>query len=124
MASIFHFSKNYGSLTLETKFKVEINKGDLPCLFSLYPILLVRMEIADDSDKKCPKYFSQGGGASVIIFCFQKQHVTVKQSQFIQVLVRFISVNIVDTTTYYIHKFIDSYYNKYIFYTYQLKKRE
>ena len=33
-ASIFHYSKNYGYLTLETKFKVEINLGDLPCLFS------------------------------------------------------------------------------------------
>ena len=28
-ASIFHYSKNYGSLTLETKLKVEVKMADL-----------------------------------------------------------------------------------------------
>ena len=30
---IFHYSKNYGSLILDTKFKNELNMCILPCLF-------------------------------------------------------------------------------------------
>ena len=33
-ACIFHFSTNYGGVTLETKFKVELIMDDLQCLFS------------------------------------------------------------------------------------------
>ena len=38
-AYIIHFSKNYGSLTLQTNFNLEFNMGDLTCLFrdSSYP---------------------------------------------------------------------------------------
>ena len=32
-AFIFHYSKNQGSLTLQTNFNVELNMGDLTCLF-------------------------------------------------------------------------------------------
>ena len=32
MASIFHYFKIYGSLTLETKFTIELNMGDCPRL--------------------------------------------------------------------------------------------
>ena len=33
-AFIFHYSKNYDSMTTQTKFKVELNTYDLTCLFS------------------------------------------------------------------------------------------
>ena len=33
IVSAISYSKNYGSLTLQTKFKVELSMGDLTCLF-------------------------------------------------------------------------------------------
>ena len=40
-AFIFHYSKNYGSLIYETKFKVELNIVDLPCLFRVTFVPLI-----------------------------------------------------------------------------------
>ena len=48
-ASIIHYFKNYGSLTLQTKFKVELNMGDLTSFFETVRTLKIRQtyEIPD-----------------------------------------------------------------------------